>query len=296
MFKDEDLPVDRIVTLLPSATEIVCGLGLRDRLVGVTHECDYPASVQELPGVTRSSIDVDLSSSEIDSAVRKHLQTKSALYSIDKALLVSLRPELLITQALCNVCAVSETDVLEVVSELPGEPTLINLEPNTLREVFDTINLVGRAVGCVARAKSYVTSLDERVNKVREAARLISTKPRVGFLEWLDPPFNGGHWTPELIEYAGGVDCFGNKHEPSQTIDHKTILAADPDVLIISLCGFDEIRARQELEAVKHQFDYTSLSAVRNDRVHVVDGNSYFSRPGPRLVDALELLFNLLHP
>ena len=295
MFKDEDLPVDRIVTLLPSATEIVCGLGLRDRLVGVTHECDYPASVQELPEVTRSSIDVDLSSSEIDSAVRKHLQTKSALYSIDKALLVSLRPELLITQALCNVCAVSETDVLEVLSELPGEPTLINLEPTTLREVFDTINLVGRAVGCVAKAKSYVTSLDERVNKVREAARLISTKPRVGFLEWLDPPFNGGHWTPELIEYAGGVDCFGNKYEPSQTIDHMTILASDPEILIISLCGFDEIRARQELEAVKRKFDYASLSAVRTDRVYVVDGNSFFSRPGPRLVDALELLFNLLH-
>ena len=290
------MAADRIVTLLPSATEIVCGLGLRERLVGVTHECDYPTNVHNLPRVTRSAIDINASSQDIDAAVREHLQTNKALYTIDVPLLASLRPDLLVTQALCDVCAVSESDVLEALSELPGEPELINLEPMTLAEVFETISLVGLAAGCSELAKTYVRSLSERVDEVRQAAVRIRQKPRVGFLEWVDPPFNGGHWTPELIEYAGGIDCFGSKHQPSRTIDHAAISDADPDVLILALCGFDEARARQELEVFKQQMDFRALRAAKSDRVYVLDGNSYFSRPGPRLVDALELLFKLLHP
>ena len=197
---------DRIVTLLPSATEIVCGLGLRERLVGVTHECDYPTNVHNLPRVTRSAININASSRDIDTGVREHLQTSNALYTIDVPLLVSLRPDLLVTQALCDVCAVSESDVLDALSGLPGEPELINLEPMTLAEVFDTIRLVGSAAGCSELAKTYVRSLSERVDEVRQAAAEIRQKPRVGFLEWVDPLFNGGHWTPELIEYAGGID------------------------------------------------------------------------------------------
>ncbi len=290
------MAADRIVTLLPSATEIVCGLGLRERLVGVTHECDYPTNVHNLPRVTRSAIDINASSQDIDAAVREHLQTNKALYTIDVPLLASLRPDLLVTQALCDVCAVSESDVLEALSELPGEPELINLEPMTLAEVFETIILVGSAAGCSEIAKIYVRSLSGRVDEVRQAGAEIRQKPRVGFLEWVDPPFNGGHWTPELIEYAGGIDCFGNKHQPSRRIDHATISDADPDVLILALCGFDETRARQELEVFKQQLDFRALRAAKSDRVYVLDGNSYFSRPGPRLVDALELLFKLLHP
>ena len=284
------------MTLLPSATEIVCGLGLRERLVGVTHECDYPTNVHNLPRVTRSAININASSRDIDTGVRKHLQTSNALYTIDVPLLASLRPDLLVTQALCDVCAVSESDVLDALSGLPGEPELINLEPMTLAEVFDTIRLVGSAAGCSELAKTYVRSLSERVDEVRQAAAEIRQKPRVGFLEWIDPLFNGGHWTPELIEYAGGIDCFGNKHQPSRRIDHSTITDADPDVLILALCGFDETRARQELEVFKQQLDFRALRAAKSDRVYVLDGNSYFSRPGPRLVDALELLFKLLHP
>ena len=290
------MAADRIVTLLPSATEIVCGLGLRERLVGVTHECDYPTNVHNLPRVTRSAIDINASSQDIDAAVREHLQTNKALYTIDVTLLASLRPDLLVTQALCDVCAVSESDVLEALSELPGEPELINLEPMTLAEVFETIILVGSAAGCSEIAKIYVRSLSGRVDEVRQAAAEIRQKPRVGFLEWVDPPFNGGHWTPELIEYAGGIDCFGSKHQPSRRIDHPTISDADPDVLILALCGFDETRARQELEVFKQQLDFRALRAAKSGRVYVLDGNSYFSRPGPRLVDALELLFKLLHP
>ena len=284
------------MTLLPSATEIVCGLGLRERLVGVTHECDYPTNVHNLPRVTRSAIDINASSQDIDAAVREHLQTNKALYTIDVPLLASLRPDLLVTQALCDVCAVSESDVLEALSELPGEPELINLEPMTLAEVFETIILVGSAAGCSEIAKIYVRSLSGRVDEVRQAAAEIRQKPRVGFLEWVDPLFNGGHWTPELIEYAGGIDCFGNKHQPSRRIDHATISDADPDVLILALCGFDETRARQELEVFKQQLDFRALRAAKSGSVYVLDGNSYFSRPGPRLVDALELLFKLLHP
>ena len=290
------MAADRIVTLLPSATEIVCGLGLRERLVGVTHECDYPTNVHNLPRVTRSAIDINASSQDIDAAVREHLQTNKALYTIDVTLLASLRPDLLVTQALCDVCAVSESDVLEALSELPGEPELINLEPMTLAEVFETIILVGSAAGCSEIAKIYVRSLSGRVDEVRQAAAEIRQKPRVGFLEWVDPLFNGGHWTPELIEYAGGIDCFGSKHQPSRRIDHPTISDADPDVLILALCGFDETRARQELEVFKQQLDFRALRAAKSGRVYVLDGNSYFSRPGPRLVDALELLFKLLHP
>jgi len=290
------LPAERIVTLLPSATEIVCGLGLRDRLVGVTHECDYPSDVAALPRVTESAIDISASSREIDTAVREHLETSNALYTIDVPLLASLKPDLLVTQALCDVCAVSENDVLAALHQLPGEPKLINLEPMTLSEVFDTILMVGKSAGCPDLAIDYVRSLQARVDHIRDMAADKSDKPTVGFLEWVDPPFNGGHWTPELIEYAGGIDCFGSKHQPSRTIDYETISDADPDVLIIALCGFDEIRAEQEIEALKQQMDFGALSAVQNNRVHVLDGNSYFSRPGPRLVEALELLYGILHP
>ena len=287
---------ERIVTLLPSATEIVCGLGLRDRLVGVTHECDYPTNVSTLPRVTRSAIDISQSSSEIDAAVREHMETSNALYTINIELLQSLEPDLLVTQALCDVCAVSESDVRQCLSELAGSPALINLEPMSLGEVLDTIKLVGEATDCEAQADVYVDELRSRIETIREKAETKLNKPQVGFLEWIDPPFNGGHWTPELIEYAGGVDCFGSKHEPSRTIDYQTVLDADPEVLIVALCGFDEIRAAEELELLMERVDLTRMKAFKTGRIHVLDGNSYFSRPGPRLVDALEIVHGLLHP
>ena len=290
-------PPERIVTLLPSATEIVCELGLRDKLVGVTHECDYPGGVGELPHVTCSAIDHHTPSGEIDAAVRQHLGNHSALYSLDEQLLVELKPDLIVTQALCEVCAVSEDEVLAVIDRLPGNPRLINLEPMTLYEVLDTIQLVGEVTASQI-VDDYLKSLNSRINRGRGLTAEIpdSEKPSVGFLEWIDPPFNAGHWTPEIIEYAGGIDSFGNKHQPSQTIDYRQIEAADPDVLIIALCGFDENRARIDLEILKKRLNFSELTAVRNDAVHIIDGNSYFSRPGPRLVDSLEILFNLFHP
>ena len=216
----QDMPARRIVTLLPSATEIVCELGLRDRIVGVTHECDYPPGIEQLPHVTSSIIDHHAPSQEIDTAVREHLESSSALYTLNEPLLQELAPDLIVTQALCEVCAVSEAEVLSVIGRLPGSVELVNLEPMTLTEVFDTISLVGRVADCEKLALNYRQSLEHRVQKVRDMTDGIETenKPTVGFLEWIDPLFNAGHWTPEIIEYAGGIDSFGNKHQPSQTI------------------------------------------------------------------------------
>ncbi len=283
----------RIVTLLPSATEIVCALGLRDKLAGVTHECDYPQGVETLPHVTRSLIPPGLASNAIDAAVREHLQTQAALYSLDAPLLAQLRPDLIVTQALCDVCAVSEDEVIQVLDELPGNPKLINLEPMTLDQVFDTIELVGEAAECVEYAQDYVASLRARVAKV--SAREPTKRPTVALLEWLDPLFNAGHWTPEIIELAGGIDVLGSKHQPSHTIDEDALFNADPEVLVIALCGFDATRAAADLEDFKTRVPFDKLQAAQSGRVYVLDGNAYFSRPGPRLVDSLEILADLLH-
>lgn len=288
---------ERIVTLLPSATEIVCELGLREKLVGVTHECDYPPGVEKLPHVTSSIIAHDATSIEIDGAVRDHLASSTALYHLDESLMQALSPDLIVTQALCEVCAVSEDEVQNIMARLPGSPVLANLEPMTLFEVFDTISLVGELAGCPTVAADYRESLEERVGNVRFRTDSIplSERPTVGFLEWIDPLFNAGHWTPEIIEYAGGIDAFGNKHQPSQTISDDTLMQSDPDVLIVALCGFDVARAESDLESLKQRVDWHSLKAVADDRVYVLDGNAYFSRPGPRLVDSLEILAKLLH-
>lgn len=288
----------KIVTLLPSATEIVCELGLQKNLVGVTHECDYPPGIEALPHVTSSAIDHHATSADIDSQVREHLNTSSALYSLDAKLLQTLAPDLLVTQALCEVCAVSEDEVLAVLQSLPGTPLLINLEPMTLTEVFDTITLVGESAGCLEVAAEYRAKLEQRVTRIRTITDALTEaqKPTVGFLEWIDPLFNAGHWTPEIIEYAGGIDSFGNKHQPSTTMSDEALLEADPDVLIVALCGFDESRATSDLENLKARINYEQLRAVKNNRVHILDGNAYFSRPGPRLVESLEVLAAILHP
>ena len=294
----QDMSAKRIVTLLPSATEIVCELGLRDYIVGVSHECDYPEGIEHLPHVTSSIIDHHTPSREIDSAVREQMASSTPLYNLNEPLLKELAPDLILTQALCNVCAVSEDEVLSVIERLPGTPDLVNLEPMTLTEVFDTISLVGRVANCEASALRYRQSLESRVQKVRHATARINTdnKPTVGFIEWIDPLFNAGHWTPEIIEYAGGIDSFGNKHRPSEMISDNTLVEADPDVLIVALCGLDKERATSDLESLKARIDFNALTAVKNGQVYILDGNAYFSRPGPRLVDGLEILAKLLHP
>ena len=288
----------KIVSLLPSSTEIVCALGLESCLVGVTHECDYPPSVRALPKVTRTLIPHDASSAEIDALVRERLATQRALYTLDLPVLEQLAPDLLVTQALCDVCAVAEAEVSEAARRLPGSPRVLNLEPMSLEDVFETLRLVGAATDRAAEAERVVTGLRARVAAVaaRTATIPAAERPRVAFLEWLDPLFHGGHWNPALVELAGGVDVLGKAGQPSRTTPWEALVAAQPEVVFIACCGFDRERAREDLPLLASQAGWQELPAVQRGRVYLADGNAYFSRPGPRLVESLELLAHALHP
>lgn len=285
----------RIVSLLPSATEIICGLGLRDQLVGVTHECDYPEGASDLPKVTRSLIPHGATSGQIDTLVRERLQTEKALYALDMPVLQSLRPDLIVTQALCDVCAVAESEVQEAARSLPKQPQVINLEPICLADVFECIRQVGHAAGWDRQAALYIDSLQRRVDVVAMRTRSIRHRPSVMLLEWIDPPFSAGHWSPELIDLAGGREVIGVAGQRSVTTPWEDIVAADPEVLVIACCGFDVERALQDLPILQGYPGWDTLTCVRSHRVYVVDGSAYFSRPGPRLVDSLEIVANALH-
>lgn len=286
----------RIVSLLPSATEIVCALGLEDQLVGVTHECDFPPSVQQLPKVTRTLIPANASSREIDRLVRQRLETSRALYELDLARLEPLRPDLIVTQALCDVCAVAEDEVRAAACILPSRPRVINLEPKTLEQVFASIRQVGQAAGVEQKAEELVAALTSRVRAVAVRSAAIRERPRVAFLEWLDPPFSCGHWNPELVRLAGGVEGLGREGYPSRTLSWEEVLAWRPEVVFIACCGFDVARAMEDLPLFGAVPGWENLPAVSQRRVYVSDGSHYFSRPGPRLVDSLEILAHALHP
>ncbi|HWB12094.1 MAG TPA: cobalamin-binding protein [Pirellulales bacterium] len=286
----------RIVSLVPSATEIICQLGLGDALCGVSHECDFPPRVRELPKVTRTLFSSGASSREIDALVRERLKTRYALYALDGPLLESLRPDLIVTQTLCDVCAVADDEVQAAVCKLPGAPRVINLAPRRLVDVFEGLRAVGEAAGVPGRAESEVARLQARVETVEQRTRDIANRPRVVMLEWIDPPFCAGHWSPELVRLAAGAELIGQEGRPSRTIEWEQIVLADPDVVFVACCGFDAERARQELPILAARPGFDALAAVRSGRVYWVDGSAYFNRPGPRLVDSLEILANALHP
>lgn len=288
----------KIVSLLPSATEIVCALGLEANLVGVTHECDYPTSVKSLPKVTRTIIPHSATSAEIDALVRERLKTQIALYSLDMPTLERLAPDLLVTQALCDVCAVAEAEVSEAACRLPGHPQVLNLEPISLEDVFTTLLMVGDATGKRDKAQAVVDGLCERVRAVEEVTRTIpqQDRPRVAFIEWIDPIFSGGHWNPTLVGLAGGINVLGHAGQPSRTTPWQQVLESQPDVMFIACCGFAVERALEDIPILQQQPGWHDLPCVRNGRVYVMDGNAYFSRPGPRLVDGLELLAHVLYP
>jgi iron complex transport system substrate-binding protein len=287
----------RIVSLLPSATEILFALGLGDKVVGVTHECDFPPEARSKPTLTRSRLAPELSSGAIDAAVSAEIESPAhSLYTIDRDLLARLAPDLIATQALCEVCAVAYDEVLDAVRGLPHQPTVLNLEPTSLDEVLSAIEQVGAATGREMEAGALVGSLRARIDDVRRRADEASSRPRVGFLEWIDPLFCGGHWNPELVEIAGGYDALGQRGADAVRIEWEAFRATQPEVIVIACCGFSEERARQDLPILAAQPDYANLPAVRTGRVHVVDGAAYFSRPGPRLVDSLEILAGFVHP
>ncbi|MDA9352517.1 ABC transporter substrate-binding protein [Porticoccaceae bacterium] len=286
----------KIVSLLPSATELVCGLGLRDQLVGVSHECDYPVSVVGLPILTSSRIPEGLSSSEIDRLVTDQLKNDEALYDLVMEPLVELQPDLIVTQALCDVCAVSGNDVAKAIGSLPGDPQVINLEPICLDDVLDTVTLLAEAAQCVEQGQRYRAELQSRIDTVSERSTPLTDKPRVALLDWLEPLFDGGHWTPEIIALAGGIPVFGDKRQPSQRREWHELVDAAPDIIFIALCGFNVERSLQDVEAFLKTEGFIELHRRTGTQVYLVDGNAYFSRPGPRLVDALEIMANALHP
>ena len=264
--------------------------------MGVTHECDFPRSVLGLPKVTKTLIPTDASSAEIDRLVRDRLGAQSALYTLDMEALQRLRPDLIVTQALCDVCAVAEDEVRNAACMLPNLPPVVNLEPATLGEVLACIRQVADAVGEPRRADAVIGALQSRVDAVVARGKQVASRPRVALLEWLDPPFSTGHWNPELVRLAGGEDGLGREGEKSRTLRWEEVIAYQPEVVLISCCGFTTERAMRDVSLLADVAGWDDVPAVRNGRVYVTDGAAYFSRPGPRLVDSLELLAHVIHP
>lgn len=285
----------RVVSLLPSATEMVYFAGAADSLVGVTHECDHPPGIEDLPKVTSSRIDPSLSGAEIDAEVNRLVTDDESLYALDAALLEGLAPDLVITQGLCDVCAVSTGLVEEAVSGLRNRPELLVLNPTSLQDVLEDFVKVGDALGRGERMKRDVAALRERLDEIEDKAAGLQ-RPGVGCIEWLDPPFSAGHWVPEMVRLAGGRDLFAGPGERSARLDWPSVFEAAPEVLVLMPCGFDAARAAEEAEELMNLPGWRDLPAVKNGRVWVVDANSFFSRPAPRLVEGVEILAHILHP
>ncbi len=289
----------RIVSLLPSATELVCAIGLQSSLVGVSHECDFPPEVQNLPRVTRTKLHPRATSAQIDQLIKESVQSQTALFELDRDLILELRPDLIISQNLCNVCAVSQAEVQNVVDALGNNAKVLWLHARNLDEVMESIGIVGNAANASQPAQQLQRSLRARVNAVRERVESLSPtepKPTVLLLEWLDPLYNGGHWNPELIELAGGIPVLCKAGEASQKIEWSDVLNEDPDVLLIACCGYSIDRAMDDIPSLVSLPRFGQLRCVDTGQVYLADGSQYFNRPGPRLVDTLELLAHTLHP
>ena len=280
----------RIVSLVPHATELLFALGLGPEIVGVTHECDFPPAAQALAHVTHDVLPAGLSAGEIDAAVRERTLEGEAIYELDRDALAALQPELIVTQALCPVCAVSYEEVAEVAKTLPSAPRVIALDPKTLGETLGDVRTIAQATGRREQGVELIQQTAARIDRVKLAVRA-QPRPRVAALEWLDPVFVAGHWTPQLIELAGGQDVLGLPGEPSQTVSWEQLAAAQPEVLVVMPCGYDEQRAHAEALTYARE-----LAGVGAQRVVAVNASAYFSRPGPRLIDGLELLAHVLHP
>ncbi len=280
----------RIVSLVPSATEMLFALGLGDDVVGVTHECDFPADAQELPKVTRDRLGGGLSAAEIDAAVKQRTLAGDSIYELDADALHHLEPDLIVTQALCAVCAVSYDDVRATAEELASQPMVVSLDPHTVGEVLGDARTLAQATNRREAAVSLIRSAAIRIDRVRVATRNLR-RPRVVALEWLDPPFVAGHWVPQLIGFAGGDDLLGFAGESSEERTWEEIAAVEPDIAIVMPCGYDAEIAHREAEMHAQR-----LRCLGAGEVVAVDASAYFSRPGPRIVDGLELLAHILHP
>ena len=294
----------RIVSFLPSATEIACALGLSDSLLGITHECDYPPEVRTKPVVVRNVLPIErMSQSEIDRAVAERMRAGLSLYQIDEPLLRQLEPDLILTQDLCQVCAPSGNEVSQVLKSLPKTPQILWMTPRSLSEIFDNVRDLGAATGRTNEAKALVDDCIARLEALSDLMSKASTRPRVFCMEWLDPVYASGHWVPELVKIAGGIDELGRERGESVRVSWDDVAAWAPEVLVIMPCGFNLEQTMKQISSAFRSPDARTrlpqlfdLPAVKNDRVYAVDANSYFARPGPRVVDGAELLARLIHP
>ena len=280
----------RIVSLVPHATELLFALGLGDQVVAVTHECDYPEAAGSLPQITRDRLPGGLSAAEIDAAVRERTERGEAIYELDAERLQELEPDLIVTQELCPVCAVSVDDVRAVAGTMPSRPRVVALDPHTLGESFGDVRTIAQHTRSRDAALDLIARQRARIDAVRVAVRKAERVP-VASIEWLDPVFVAGHWTPQLVDLAGGIDVLGFPGEPSEQSTWETVAAAAPRVVVAMPCGYDAERSHAEATAFA-----PALRAVGAQRVVAVDASAYFSRPGPRLVDGLELMAHILHP
>jgi iron complex transport system substrate-binding protein len=289
--------MERIVSLIPSSTEIACALGFEGALVGRSHECDHPAGIERLPSLTEPKLDTSAASAAIDDRVRRLVGDGLSVYRVDVDKLRELRPTVILTQDQCEVCAASLRDLEEALGDWLGEaPRVISLSPNRLEDVWRDFERVATALGEAQRGREFAASLSNRVAEISEQALRIRARPSVACVEWIDPLMAAGNWIPELVTLAGGSPLFGETGARSPWLEWKTLRDADPEIAVLFPCGFDIERTRREVGPLIAQPGWADLRAVRTGRVFVADGNQYFNRPGPRLVESLEILTEILHP
>jgi iron complex transport system substrate-binding protein len=287
----------RIVSLIASATEIVAALGFADQIVGRSHECDYPLSVRRLPVCTEPKFNTEGSSYQIDQRVKAILQEGLSVYRVDAEKLRQLQPDVIVTQAHCEVCAVSLRDVEQAVCDWTGTaPRVVSLHPDALADVWSDIQCVADALGAPERGHDLVARLRERIQAIAERASALPERPKVACIEWIEPLMAAGNWMPELVDLANGVNLFGQAGKHSPWLTWADLCSRDPDVVLLLPCGFDIARCRQELSLLTQRPEWPGLRAVRGERAFLLDGNQFFNRPGPRLVESLEILAELLHP
>jgi iron complex transport system substrate-binding protein len=291
------MPPCRVVSLLASATETVVALGCEDRLVGRSHECDYPSRITHLPICTSAKIDVHAPSAEIDRQVKSLLAQAVSIYAIDSERLTQLKPDLIITQTQCDVCAVSLRDVEQALCHLVGsQPRLVSVEPNDLADIWTGIDQIAEALGVTEQGARLVAQSQERIDSIRRRFAGAAARPGVACIEWIDPLMAAGNWVPELVEAAGGINLFGaaGKHSPWMTWEE--LAARDPEVIVVMPCGWDIPRAREAMHSLTERDGWQEMRAVKNGRVALTDGNQFFNRPGPRVVESVEILAEILHP
>ena len=285
----------RVLSLIASSTEIVYTLGCGDKLVGRSHECDFPLDVLDLPYCTEPKFNINGSSVEIDNRVKSILQEALSVYRIDEGKLAELNPDLIITQSQCDVCAVSLSDVENAVRKVLGKnPRIVSLEPNQLSDIWNDIKKVASALKVEKRGELIISELRERIKNLRKMAQELE-KRTVACIEWIDPLMAAGNWMPELVELAGGINLFGSKGKHSPWMEFEDLIKRDPDVIIVMPCGYNIDKTKREMGTLRKMSEWDNLKAVQNSDVYLTDGNQYFNRPGPRLVESLEILLEILY-